>query len=63
MVLLVIWALDPAPSTIGYGPGPTRLGDLKTSEPVLYGLWAVGLVLLGATRLVARARGAGGRRS
>jgi hypothetical protein len=63
MVLLVIWALDPAPSAVGEGPGLTGLGDLKPSEPVLYALWAVGIVLLGAAWLVARVWGAGRRRS
>ena len=63
MVLLVVWALDPRPSSIGDGPGPTNVADLKASEPVLYALWIGGLVLLGAARLVARARGAGGLRT
>ena len=61
MVLVPIWALDPRTTDIGNGPGAYAPVDLKPSEPVLYALWAVGLVLLGAAWLVARAL-SGGRR-
>ena len=61
MVLLAIWALDPRPSIIGEGPGPTNVADLKPSEPVLYALWMGGRVLVAAAWLVGRARGAGRR--
>jgi hypothetical protein len=56
MALLVAWALDPARSDLGQGPGPTSVGDLKPSEPMLYAVWSLGLVLLATAWLVARAR-------
>ncbi len=62
MVLFPIWALDPRATEIGNGPGPHTPVDLKPFEPALYALWIGGLLLLGAARLVARARG-GGRRT
>ena len=60
MVLLVVWALDPRATDIGSGPGAYAPVNLKSSEPVLYAIWATGLLLLGAAWLVARAR-IGGR--
>ena len=58
MALLVVWALDPAPSIISQGPGSTNVGDLKPPEPVLYAIWIGGLVLVVAVWLAGRARGA-----
>ncbi len=62
MALLAIWAADPRPSIVGEGPGPTRIGDLKPSEPVLDALWLLGLLLLALVWLAARARSARNRR-
>ncbi len=62
MAAFPIWALDPDPtSVIEFGPGPASAAHLKPSEPLLYSLWAAGLVLLATVRLVARARDAGRR--
>jgi hypothetical protein len=63
MVVFAIWALDPAPTDVGMGPGPTSVASLKPSEPVLLALWALGLALLGAVWLTARSRGAGRRQA
>ena len=55
----MVWALDPAPSIISQGPGPTNVADLKPSESVLYAIWIGGLVLVGAAWLVEAGAGRG----
>lgn len=61
MVLFPIWALDPRATDIGSGPGPYTPVSLKPSEPVLYTLWALGLLVLAVLWFVARARSSGNR--
>lgn len=56
IVLLGIWALDPAPSLVGNGPGSGGPIGLKPPDYLLFDLWFLGFVILGAIFLFVRLR-------
>jgi len=58
IVLVGIWALDPAGSIVGEGPGPRGTSSLKPPDWVLFDAWFLGFVAFGAIWLVTRWRSA-----
>ena len=52
IVLVAIWALDPAATLVSEGPGQYKPIPLKPPDVVLFVSWAFGLVVLGAVWLV-----------
>ena len=58
IVLVGIWALDPAGTIAGEGPGPRDAISLKPPDWVLFDLWFLGFVVLGVIWLVIRLRSA-----
>ena len=58
IVLVGIWALDPAGTFVGEGPGPRGPISLKPPDWVLFDLWFLGFLVLGVIWLVIRMRSA-----
>jgi hypothetical protein len=52
IVLVGAWALAPASSIVGNGPGSGSPAGLKPPDYVLFDLWLIGLVLLAAVALL-----------
>jgi hypothetical protein len=63
IVLVGIWALDPAGTVAGEGPGPRGPIGLKPPDWVLFDLWFLGFLVLGVIWFVMRMRSAQGPRS
>jgi hypothetical protein len=54
IVLVGLWALDPAGTFVGEGPAQYKSTPLKPPDFVLFDAWALGLLVLGSIWLVAR---------
>lgn len=63
IVLVGIWALDPAGTFVGEGPGQYKDTPLKPPDWLLFDAWALGFLVLGAIWLVTRGWTAWHRRS
>jgi hypothetical protein len=61
--LFVIWAMDPGRDFIGEGPAPIKEGRLKPPEFLVFDVWFIGFVILGASWLVIRWKSARHRRA